>query len=293
MSDLSRRQFLGGSILALLAPGAALESLGTKRLTRFGLVTDVHFARTPARGTRHYEDSLAKLTEATAHFRSLKTDCVIELGDLIDSAPGVDARGEIKFLETINKVLTTGAPKAGYVIGNHCVTTVTKPDFLSAVGQKRGNISFDVGDWNVIILDACHKVDGTSYEPGKFTVPDTTIPEGQIQWLESRLRSTKKHTLVFCHQRLDWTTPERPGTGVISAPQVRQVLEDSGRVRAVFMGHTHQNDLTQINGIPYVTLRAMVEGKGAENSGYSDLLAYSDGSLLLKGFREQLSRVVR
>lgn len=291
IDSLSRRDFLAGSMLALLAPGAFAESLSGEPI-RFGLVTDVHFAKAPARGTRFYEESLAKLQEATAYFREAKTDCVIELGDLIDSAPGVDAKGERLFLEQINKVLTTGAPQTGYVFGNHCVGAVTKGDFLSTVGQKTGHRSFDVGPWHVVILDACHKVDGTSYVPGNFTYDDTSIPDWQIDWLENDLKATKKHAIVFCHQRLDWTTPERPLTGVASAPKVRKVLESSGKVRGVFMGHTHSNDASVVNGIPYVTLRAMVEGSGAESSGYSTLLAYPDGSLLLRGLRDQLSRKV-
>jgi len=292
LDELSRRQFLAGGLLTLLAPGAVAEALAQSPL-RLGVVTDIHFAKAPARGTRFYEESYAKLQEACAHFRDTNAQCVISLGDIVDSAPGADAAGEAKFLESINKVLTTGAPQTAYTFGNHCVGSIRKEDYLKTVGQERGTRSLDLGAWHVVILDACYKRDGSSYEPGKFTWDDTTIPEGQIEWLKADLKASSKHTIVFCHQRLDWTTAKRPDTGVDSAPAVRKVLEESGKVRAVFLGHTHQNDYSEINGIPYVTLRAMVEGSGAANSGYSDLLAYDDGTLLLRGYREQLSRKVR
>jgi alkaline phosphatase len=68
---------------------------------------------------------------------------------------------------------------------------------------------------------------------------------------------------------------------------VRQIFEESGRVRAVFQGHSHQNDLKDINGTHYCTLVAMIEGAGAENNGYSVLELAADGTIRLTGFRRQ------
>ncbi len=58
---------------------------------------------------------------------------------------------------------------------------------------------------------------------------------------------------------------------------------------SVFQGHSHQNDYRELQGIHYVTLVAMVEGNGPENSGYSVLDCQSDGILKLTGFRRQKS----
>ncbi len=57
--------------------------------------------------------------------------------------------------------------------------------------------------------------------------------------------------------------------GVKNCPEMRKFFEESGKVLAVFQGHSHQNDLKDISGIHYCTLVAMVEGSGAENNGYS------------------------
>lgn len=59
---------------------------------------------------------------------------------------------------------------------------------------------------------------------------------------------------------------------------------------AVFQGHSHANDYQQIAGIHYCTLVAMIEGSGAENSGYAVLDVMPDSSLRLHGFRRQESR---
>ena len=77
-----------------------------------------------------------------------------------------------------------------------------------------------------------------------------------------------------------------PGT-VRNAAGVRKLLESSGKVRAVFQGHSHQNDLQEIGGIQYCTLRAMVEGAGLENNGYSLLDVFEDGTLRVSGFAKQ------
>jgi alkaline phosphatase len=56
---------------------------------------------------------------------------------------------------------------------------------------------------------------------------------------------------------------------------------------AVFQGHSHKNDLKDINGIHYCTLVAMVEGSGAENNGYSLVDVLEGGAIRLTGFRKQ------
>jgi hypothetical protein len=41
--------------------------------------------------------------------------------------------------------------------------------------------------------------------------------------------------------------------------ELRKILEDSKKVRAVFNGHVHRNHLDVINGIPYVTFQSLIE----------------------------------
>jgi len=88
---------------------------------------------------------------------------------------------------------------------------------------------------------------------------------------------------VFAHQRLDVQNDH----GVKNCAQVRKVLEDSGKVLAVFQGHSHKNDLKDIVDIHYCTLVAMVEGMGPENNGYSVMDVFEDGTIRLTGFRKQ------
>ena len=90
---------------------------------------------------------------------------------------------------------------------------------------------------------------------------------------------------MFAHQRLDVTNNH----GVKNNADVRKVLEASGKVLAVFQGHSHQNDLKDIGGIHYCTLVAMVEGSGEANNGYTVMELESNGTIRLTGFRKQKS----
>jgi alkaline phosphatase len=286
---VSRRSILQGSSLMLLgtglamSPANALQAADSQRRLRIGMLSDLHYADKPPAGSRHYRETLTKIAEAGAQFAQDKPDIVVELGDLIDAAASVDA--EKKYLKRINKEIEALPGDKHYVLGNHCVTTLTKDEFLEGVGQQKPHYSFDVGGVHCVVLDACFRSDGASYGRDNFQWTDANIPEEQLQWLAADLKAATAKTLVFAHQRLD----VKNNYGVKNAAAVRQVLEESGKVLAVFQGHSHKNDLNDIGGIHYCTLVAMVEGSGETNSGYSLLDVFDDGSLRLSGFRKQSS----
>jgi alkaline phosphatase len=193
---------------------------------------------------------------------------------------------EQRYLTRIQGDLTRLIPgRRFYVLGNHCVDTLTKDEFLAGVGQRSAHYSFDAGDHHFVVLDACFRADGVPYGRRNFEWTDTAIPEAQLRWLRDDLAATRRRTIVFAHQRLDDAGPH----AVRNAPAVRRILEESGRVVAVFQGHSHRNDYQDIGGIHYTTLVAMVEGAGEEDNGYSLLDIRGDGLLRVTGFRHQES----
>jgi predicted phosphodiesterase len=248
---------------------------------RIGLITDLHHADKPSAGTRHYQETLGKLAEAASRFEEDKMNFVVELGDLIDAADSVET--EQRYLSTINREFSAISNDRHYVLGNHCVDTLTKAEFLGGVEQEKSYYSFDRGDFHFVVLDACFRSDGEPYGRRNSKWNDANIPAAETEWLQEDLRSTSKKTIVFAHQRLDVSNDH----GVRNCSDVRKILEDSGRVLAVFQGHSHQNDLKHIGGIHYCTLVAMVEGSGAENNGYSTMEITKGGTIRLRGFRKQ------
>ena len=285
---LNRRAFVEGGTLVLASLAAISASSlcpastpTTDARLRFGLITDLHYADKDTAGTRFYRDTLSKLEEASAQFSKDKVEFIVELGDLIDAADSVQV--ELGYLKTINKTFSAICKDRHYVLGNHCVDTLTKQEFLDAVEQPNSYHSFDQGGYHFVALDCCYRSDHQPYQRKNFIWTDTNIPPEELEWLKSDLKEAAKPTIVFTHQRLDVSTDH----GVKNCVEVRKILEDSGNVLAVFQGHSHKNELNQIQGIHYCTLQAMVEGAGPESSGYSSIEIDDQKTIRVAGFRKQ------
>jgi alkaline phosphatase len=287
-TPVGRRAFLKGGSLVLAAgtcPAFARRLLAAEQPAkggvRFGLITDLHYADKPAAGTRYYRETLAKLAEAAERFRQEKPAFAVELGDLIDAADAVET--ELKYLKRVNREFAAAAKERHYVLGNHCVDTLTKDEFLGGVGQAKSYYSFDSGGVHFVVLDACFRSDGKPYQRKNSKWTDANVPAAELGWLKEDLKGTHKKVVVFAHQRLDVAN----NYGVKNAADVRKVLEGSGKVLCVFQGHSHKNDYKDIGGVHYCTLVGMIEGSGAENSGYAVVEVRADGTAVVTGFRKQ------
>ena len=292
---LSRRTVLhkGSLLLATAATtscfdlATAVEQTKATPDIRLGLLTDLHYADLAPAGDRHYRESLTKIREAVSRFSELKIDRAIELGDFIDAAPTVE--GEVKNLKTIEREFSRLTCPRHYVLGNHCVYTLTKEEFLANSGAQQSFYSFDHQEIHFVILDACFRSDGKPYGRKNYDWTDANLPDRELQWLKADLKKSSSPTVVFVHQRLDTKQPY----GIRNAAQVREILEQSGQVLAVFQGHNHINDYKAINKIHYVTLNAMVTGSGPAQNAYSILDIWKDGTLKLDGFRTHLDRSLK
>jgi alkaline phosphatase len=113
----------------------------------------------------------------------------------------------------------------------------------------------------------------------------------ELDWLRQDLAASRGPVIVFIHQLLD-------GTGSVyvkNAPEVREILDASGRVLAVFQGHHHPGAYSYINGIHYYTLKGMIEGHGEDNNAYAVVEVHPDLNITVTGYRKapsiELSRV--
>lgn len=281
--QFGRRAFLKDGTL-FLAGSALLPSLAAaedKPKLRLGLATDLHYADKDSGGTRYYRETLAKFAEAAKRFDQEKPDFVVCLGDLIDTAASLDA--EKGYLRRIVKEFSSG--KNHFVLGNHCVENLTKPEFLGIVGQEKCYYSFDVNGYHFVVLDACFTSDGKPYGRKNFTWADAKIPAAELEWLQADLRQSPHKSIVFVHQCLDVIPP----FGVTNGPAVRRILEESGKVLAVLQGHYHFGNYKEVGGLHYCTLQAVVEGSGPEHNAYAVLEILPGDAIRITGFRRQKS----
>ena len=310
--DTTRRSLLAAGSLALL-PGVASTSLArslaaqsaaggrgrTDPALRLATLTDIHYADADPRGNRHYRDSIPKVAEAVraiteADEVSPIAICV-QLGDLIDSRNTPIEEGaveeELAYLATIEARLADLPCERHYVFGNHCVHTLTKDEFAEHSAAQRSFYSFDrpftsgTGSLHVVVLDACYRADGQHYGRRNFDWTDANIPAQELAWLEADLAAAASPTVICTHQRLDGDD----ATTIRNAPAVREVIQRAGNVLAVLQGHHHQNTLSIIEGVPYLVMRAVVEGPGMDNRAFGLVDIHPDLSLNIHGFGQQSS----
>ena len=281
---INRRAFIRQGALILAGPmvlgSGVLAAIDPAKL-RIGLVTDLHYSdRLPAHN-RYFRESPAKLAEAVERFRQDKPDLVFALGDLIDGGESVDVEKEN--LRRAVKDLSAAPGQRHYVVGNHCVDTLTKAEYLEGVQRDRTYYSFDFADHHFVVLDACFRKDGVSYGRKNSQWTDTNLSPAELEWLQADLKATRRKTIVFVHQQLD--LDGLPGIG--NAAEARKILQQSGKVLAVLQGHLHKNKYREIGGIHYCTLAAMIEGSGKENNAYAGMEILAGDAIRITGFRTQ------
>lgn len=91
-----------------------------------------------------------------------------------------------------------------------------------------------------------------------------------MKWLSKSLEATILPTIIYIHHLLDEQSMEnnyyfrdRPEKSRVSnREEVRKILESSGKVAAVFSGHTHFFHEQTMNGIKYITVPSFAENNG-------------------------------
>ncbi|MBE0636048.1 metallophosphoesterase [Candidatus Bipolaricaulota bacterium] len=250
-------------VLALvLATGVAVAG----EPVRIALFTDahVHDINSPVESKvmTNYAERLGAFAAAA---NAWPADVAIELGDFVNGAfvmgPGYGDPTRIPGILELGIASIAGLnTPMHYVLGNHDLYDLSKSDFLTAVGQDEAYYSFDLGGVHFVILDAEYNDPDESDFDHVFMRVKCRIPVDEMAWLADDLAQTDLPTIVCIHQPLDAQFDANAGgPPVVNNAEVRQVLTDSGQVIAVFQGHDHGNVYTEIDGIHYVTLAAMVD----------------------------------
>ena len=293
---ISRRKFLGitGATAAglMISPDLFAKS-GQKPIVRFGMLSDVHYAEREPQWNRAYRQSKAKVQEAVDRMNQEKLDFAIELGDFKDQDAVPNEPNTLKYLSDIESVFQKFKGPTYHVLGNHDTDGISKQQFLERVEntdipETESYYLFTRKGIHFVVLDGDFTKEGKAYDHGNFSWDDSFIPESQINWLKADLKLNRLPVVVFVHQMLgNWRDRKLE---IQNAAAVRQILEQSGKVLCVFQGHVHEESYQVINGIPYYSVNAVVDGDGSENSSYMIVDVYKDGSLKIEGFRRATDR---
>jgi predicted phosphodiesterase len=292
-----RRSILLPFLLLVLLVVPACSSSGP--MVKFGLITDIHYAVRPNASNRFYGSALAKTDAFIATMNASPPDFIVELGDFKDQDPTPVKENTLKYLTTIESHFASFNGATYHVLGNHDLDSLSKAEFQARIINTHINpsdtyYSFDKGGVHFVVLDGNFKADGTPYDSGNYTWQDANIPLQERDWLSKDLAAHRLPTIVFVHQRLDLA--DTADINIKQGSQVRQILEDSHQVLAVFSGHDHPGAYKQIRGIHYLTLYGTIEGGVDPAAGNAYALASvsrtADGRyrLEVEGTGRQISR---
>ena len=224
---------------------------------RLALFTDQHFGpQASFHGKlRKLSHQAASLTErfVSAMNQGTQPDVVVNLGDVIeDESEALDAQRYGQFLEIVR---TLECP-VEHVIGNHDSVYLSDDRLQVMIGAHALYRSVDIAGVHLVILRSVERKDR-----------DVRLPEEQLSWLRTDLDQTPLPSVVCIHHPLSdleltgnrWFEKAPHICRVANRREVREILEQSGKVRAVFNGHAHWNHLDVVNGIPYITLQSLIE----------------------------------
>lgn len=297
--NISRRRFLelaGTATAGLLITPDLMAGKVEKPIVRFGMLSDIHYADREPGGTRFYRQSLAKMNECIGLMNQEKPDFVIELGDFKDQDVVPNEANTLKYLSEIESAFRKFNGPVYHVLGNHDEDGISKSQFLervenTGIPKTKSYYSFDVKGIHFVVLDGNFTKDGKEYDHGNFSWDDTMIPEVEMNWLRDDLKNSQLPTIVFIHQMIDDSVNAKQA--VLNAAEVRNVLEQSGRVFCIFQGHVHEERINSINGIAYYSVNAMADGDGPQNNAYMIVEVYPDGRLKIDGFRRATDREIK
>jgi 3',5'-cyclic AMP phosphodiesterase CpdA len=229
----------------------------------FGIVTDLHFGP-----EARWQGKLRKLTHRAGELArdfvrrmndEVRPDFVVNLGDDIEDE---SREADLARYGECQSILREAHAPLVNVAGNHDLIHMNRDD-LNRFWQRSGPLyySFDRGGWHFVVLHTIEKQD-----------VEIRVPEPQLEWLREDLGSgpsgpREAPAIVFMHHSASdqyvedsrWW-PGRSNVALVKdRVELRRILEQSGRVRAVFNGHLHWNHLDVIAGIPYVTVQSLIE----------------------------------
>lgn len=225
---------------------------------RFALISDVHFGPEAS-----HQGKLRKLTHRSEELvrefvrkmrEEAQPDLIVNLGDVLEDESSEQDR--VRYARFVSLLREIGKPIL-HVAGNHDTINLTTRELCGLWGTT-DDVTYS-RDYDGIHFSVLRTVE---YRGDRIE-----LPEEQIRWLERDLAATSLPSIVLMHHpvsemRLEgnrWFEKRPHLCRVVERRAVREVIEASGKVLAVFNGHVHWNHLDIIKGIPYVTLQSLIE----------------------------------
>lgn len=192
---------------------------------------------------------------------------VVNLGDSIEDVNAKET--DIQYFKKTVEILSRLKMPLYTLIGNHDVRTLTEKEVASMLGYEKMYYSFDNDSYHFIALS----FEMTGDHTHNLADIRAEIPQEQLQWLKDDLSKADKPVIIFIHYGLaeddmkeNFWFEEDPHYALLNnRAEIRKIIEDSGKVKAIISAHQHWNRMKVHNNIPYFTVTSMVENTKNDN----------------------------
>ncbi len=274
---MKRRNFLTISLPFIASNRLfAVEDRAEKPEVSFGVIADPQYADADVRGTRHYRNSLKKLTSAMEELNKHELDFTVTLGDVIDR--------DLKSFDAIMPIYKKATAPQTFVFGNHDFEVAEEDKFkvLSKLGLKENYYSKSVGKWLFLYLDgtevsiyrqpkdhaqtqlAKKELSQLRFEKSpQAQAWNGAISEKQMDWLTIQLavaKKTNKRVIIFNHYPV---IPLSDPHNLWNDEAVVKLIAKFPNVVAYMNGHNHKGNYAVHKGCHFINFKGMVEGKTA------------------------------
>jgi manganese-dependent ADP-ribose/CDP-alcohol diphosphatase len=265
---ISRRTFLSSGTIAFpfIARGADKPAL------HLGLVADPQYADIEHIGTRFYRESIAKLGTAIEHFNTLELDFCVNAGDAIDR--------NVASFDPILKAFASSRHKFYHLLGNHDFELLDehKATVPARLGMTKRYYSITQNGFCFVMLDT-NDLSVYAYPTGSKESTAATsllnriaatrqinaqtwnggVNVEQLKWFEetcAKAAADKQKVIVFSHHPI---FPAPHNHNAWNCEVLLQCVATHRNVVAWINGHNHQGAYAVHDGVPFITLKGMVE----------------------------------
>lgn len=216
---------------------------------KVGLLTDLHYDGSAFALNRLYED-IAALNTGGA-------EKLVVMGDLVN---GTSTSNATRLMREVSALCDGFKGEIHFMHGNHDLDFFSKAEFYNILGRAGdpSRFHFEAGGYTFVCIDCNFTPDGDEYCAGNFHWEESAVPLEELEWLRARIAASLNPVIILTHQRID----KQSKFAVRNYDQVRKTITLSEKVKAVFQGHNHEDDLVQIDGTSYYTLSAHVDDAG-------------------------------
>lgn len=265
----------------------------------FGVVADVQYCNCDSVGSRFYNQSLIKLSEAVNTFNNEDLDFVISLGDLIDR--------NAESFDPVLKILSEYKNPVYHALGNHDfeVEDQQKEKVFEILDVNKGYYSKEYSGYKLIVLNSNDISMYSPYQEQKEMASEMIsnlksgnainahdwnggIGKKQRNWLLDQLveaSNNKIKVIIFSHHPV-WP---QSTLNVLNYMEMLNLISNFDNIIAWFSGHKHEGGYGNYNNTHHVNFRGMVETPDLNS--YAIVEIYND-KIWIKAFGREKSQIL-